>query len=101
MKILSGLSKLVTSFLLTVLVSAGVVYADATVKVSVNGMVCDFCAQGIKKKFSQENAVSATEVNLSDKLVTLKLKNGQVLDDIKITKLLEEAGYTVVAIKRD
>lgn len=70
------------------------------IKVGVNGMVCDFCAQGIEKKFSKEKAISKIDVSLSDKLVTLTLNSGQDIDDQKISELLKGAGYEVVAINR-
>lgn len=74
--------------------------SSQNVNVSVKGMVCSFCAQGIKKKFGAEDAVSEVVVNLDKYLVTLKLKEGKTLEDETITKLLTEAGYTVGKIER-
>ena len=77
-------------------------YAHAKdVKVSVNGMVCSFCAQGIEKKFSAQSAVKSVKVNLDSHLVKLELKDGQNLDDKTITKILTDAGYSVSKIERD
>jgi hypothetical protein len=39
------------------------------VKVSVNGMVCGFCAQGITKKLNKTEAVEDVKVDLENKLV--------------------------------
>jgi copper chaperone CopZ len=74
--------------------------AGKIIKVGVNGMVCDFCADGIKKNFGKEKAISKIDVNLSDKLVTLTLNAGQDIDDKKISEVLKGAGYEVVAINR-
>jgi mercuric ion binding protein len=71
-----------------------------TVKVNVNGLVCAFCAQGIKKTFSKQEAVEKVDVNLDAKLVTLDLKKGQALSDEKIAELIKDAGYNVVKIER-
>jgi copper chaperone CopZ len=70
------------------------------VKVSVKGMVCGFCAQGIQKKFSQEDAINSVKVSLSSHLVDLKLKDGKDIPDEKITAILKDAGYTVEKIER-
>ena len=70
------------------------------IKVSVKGMVCGFCAQGIEKKFSQEDAIEGVKVSLSSHWVDLKLKDGKELADEKITGILKDAGYTVEKIDR-
>jgi mercuric ion binding protein len=70
------------------------------VQVSVNGMVCSFCAQGIKKHFSEDPAVDSVKVSLEKKLVTLSLKDGKDLSDEKITQTLKDAGYSVQKITR-
>ena len=70
------------------------------VQVTVKGMVCSFCAQGIKKKFSSEEAVKNVDVNLENHLVTLQLKEGAELTDAKIQEALKDAGYTVEKIDR-
>jgi mercuric ion binding protein len=72
-----------------------------TAKVSVNGMVCAFCAQGIKKKFSAQAAVENTEVDLDSKIVTVKIREGKQLSDEAISGLIKDAGYAVVKIERE
>lgn len=80
---------------------AGAAWADAKqVEVAVKGMVCSFCAQGIKKKFSAEDAVSEVNVSLEKHRVDLALKEGRSLSDEKITEVLKDAGYTVEKIER-
>jgi len=76
-------------------------YAEAKqIKIGVNGMVCAFCAQGITKKFGSEAAIQTIDVDLSDKLVTLTLKDKQDIEDTKINQILKDAGYTVTKIDR-
>ena len=75
------------------------ILADA-VKVSVNGMVCGFCAQGITKKLNKTEAVENVNVDLENKLVTFKTINGKELGDKEITDLMTGSGYTVVKIER-
>jgi cation transport ATPase len=77
----------------------GIAAAD-TIKVTVNGMVCAFCATGIEKTFKAQSEVKAVNVDLQSKLVTIDTKAGQTIDDGKLKKLLGNAGYSVVAIAR-
>jgi copper chaperone CopZ len=81
-------------FSLTAAVSAD------TIKATVNGMVCGFCATGIEKTFKAQREVKTVNVDLGNKLVTIQTKQGQTLDDSKIKKLLGNAGYSVVAVAR-
>lgn len=71
-----------------------------TAKVVVNGMVCAFCAQGIKKTFAKEPAVENVEVDMEKKIVTVKLRKGQNLDDEKIQAIIRDSGYATVRIER-
>lgn len=72
-----------------------------TIKASVNGLVCAFCATGIEKTFKAEAAVETVHVDLETKLVTITTKANQNMDDPTITKLITDAGYTVTGIKRE
>ena len=69
--------------------------------VTINGLVCDFCAQSMEKVFSKKDPVSGIKVDLSSKIVTIDLKKNAALSDVDITKGVLDAGYTVVGIKRD
>lgn len=70
------------------------------IKITVKGMVCSFCAQGIKKQFSAISGVEKVEPNLDQKLVVVTTKEGAVLADDKIKDLIKDAGYDVVNIER-
>lgn len=77
-------------------------YADQdTVLVSVNGLVCDFCARALEKVFSKQDEVAGIEVDLSQKMITVALNENAQLDDDVITKLINDSGYSVVSIRRD
>ncbi len=71
-----------------------------TIKASVNGLVCSFCATGIEKTFKAQPAVEKVKVDLDNKLVIINTKANQTMDDKVITALLIDAGYTVTDIKR-
>jgi len=78
---------------------SGTAFAD-TIKVSVNGLVCAFCASGIEKTFKKISAVSNIDVDLEKKLVTIITKPSEKLDDKTVTKLITDAGYQVTNIAR-
>lgn len=75
-------------------------YAD-TVKIGVNGMVCDFCARAIEKVFSRHEAVESLSVDLGEQLITVDVKDGQTLDDEAIGKMVRDSGYALVDITRE
>jgi mercuric ion binding protein len=88
---------------LTILLTALLVTAPALakeIKVSVKGMVCGFCAQGITKKFKAQPEVESVDVSLEKKLVNLKTKGNLDLSDKAITDILTESGYNVEKIER-
>jgi mercuric ion binding protein len=89
-------------YLLTIIVIFGLTAAVSadTIKATVNGMVCGFCATGIEKTFKAQPEVKTVDVDLENKLVTIQTKQGQTLDDAKIKKLLGNAGYSVVVVAR-
>ncbi|MEQ1683670.1 MAG: heavy metal-associated domain-containing protein [Burkholderiaceae bacterium] len=75
-------------------------FAAETAKLSVNGMVCAFCAQGIEKRLSALPATRVLYVNLDQKLVAVEAKEGQSLDLAKITAEITDAGYAVVKTEK-
>lgn len=72
-----------------------------TVTVTVKGMVCSFCAQGIKKTFRKQDVIQDVSVDLDKKLVVLKTKAGRKIEDLEIRSLINDAGYDVESIERD
>jgi periplasmic mercuric ion binding protein len=69
-------------------------------KVKVDGMVCAFCAQGIKKKFAENPAIESTEVDLDKKEVVLAFRPDQKMSDDEIRKAIVAAGYKVNLLER-
>src|ERR1700730_12468415 len=71
-----------------------------TIEMTVNGLVCAFCAQGIEKKLKKFPATAEVVVSLEHRLVAVALKDGQDIPDAVLRKALTDAGYTVKAISR-
>ncbi|MGE0332459.1 MAG: heavy-metal-associated domain-containing protein [Ramlibacter sp.] len=81
------------------LAGATVVWAADTVKATVNGMVCAFCAQGIEKRLGKLPATQAVFVDLKKRVVAVEAKPGQKLDSKLITAEITDAGYDVTRIE--
>lgn len=74
--------------------------ADERAVATVSGMVCAFCAQGIRKAFERNDAVSAVTVDLDTHLVSLDFKPQHSLSDKEISATLQESGFNLVSVVR-
>jgi copper chaperone CopZ len=72
----------------------------ATIEMTVNGLVCGFCAQGIEKTLRKNPATADVLVSLENRLVAIATKEGTDISDTDLTKALTNAGYDVKAIAR-
>ena len=64
-------------------------------KLSVNGMVCAFCAQGIEARLKKMPETADLYINLKQKVVAVEAKPGQQLAIDKVRAEVVEAGYEV------
>mgnify|MGYP001317278859 CR=1 FL=1 len=71
-----------------------------TIEVTVNGLVCGFCAQGIEKRLRKFPATADVLVSLEQRLVAVALNADTDISDANLTEALEGAGYAVKAIRR-
>ena len=65
----------------------------------VHGVVCQFCAQGIKKNLKKIEGVKAVKVDMSTKIV--EVKSEKPIEDKTISKIITDAGFKVVNIGAD
>jgi len=72
----------------------------ATIEMTVNGLVCGFCAQGIEKTLRKNPATADVLVSLENRLVAVATKEGADIPDGDLKKALTNAGYDVKAIQR-
>jgi len=88
---------------LTFAISLGIgsLAAADTIKATIKGTPCDFCASAIEKTFRAQPEVKTVDVDLENKLITIQTRQGKTLDDSKIRTLLGNAGYSVVAVARE
>jgi len=87
-------------FIATLLViSLTPAFAVTSMKATVNGMVCAFCAQGIEKRISKMPATKAVYVDLKKKTVVVEPKEGMSLDQKAIMEEVKDAGYDIVKVE--
>jgi copper chaperone CopZ len=79
---------------------SGSVLAE-TISVTVNGMVCAFCATGIEKTFRKQPEVETVKVDLPRKLVIIKTKPGKTVTDAKVKEVVTYSGYMMGKIHRE
>ena len=95
--------KTITCILFTLLCLASLQAApdrEMTVKATVHGMVCSFCAQGLIAHFKTEAAVMDVHVDLGRKLVMLREKKGESISYKGIEKAVVASGFKLVKVER-
>jgi copper chaperone CopZ len=73
--------------------------ALASMKVTVNGMVCSFCAQGIEKSLLKLDETKAVLVDLKNKVVVIEAKENTALNEKLIRQEIIDSGYDVVSVE--
>ena len=71
-----------------------------TIEMTVYGLVCGFCAQGIAKRLRKIPATADVLVSLEHRLVAIATKEGADIDDAELRAALTNAVYDVKAIAR-
>ena len=69
----------------------------SAVKLSINGMVCSFCAQGIESRLKKMPETADLYINLKQKVVAVQARPGQSLAVDKLKAEIVEAGYEVTS----
>ena len=87
--------------ILVVLALGATSFASAsTIEMTVNGLVCGFCAQGIEKTLRKNAATADVLVSLENRLVAIATKPGTDISDETLRTALKDAGYDVKVIAR-
>lgn len=81
------------------LLAATLAHAGGTTKITVNGMVCAFCAQGIEKRLTALPQTQGVYVNLARRVVAVEAKPGQSFDEAQLRAEIRDAGYDVVQVE--
>ena len=67
--------------------------------VSVKGMVCDFCAQGIEKTFKKDKTVTKIDVDLNKGKVFIAYQMNTKIDFEKIKKMIVSNGQNATKLQ--
>ncbi len=81
-------------------IETSLVDAQPMIVAKVNGLVCDFCAQALKKVFKKEEGVKDLTVDLDAGEVRIALKEGGEISDETVAKLIRKSGYSLVSTER-
>ena len=92
-------NKILTGMMLILTAIPGMLHAKE-INMKVSGMTCDFCAQGVTKKFKKEAGVTNVKVDLEAKTVAVTLKEGSDITDDRLKQLISDAGFELKAIER-
>jgi len=85
---------LMTAMVLSLAWSAAA-FADGTrYELRVDGLACPFCAYGIEKKLNAIDGVDEVDIDLNSGLVTVDVTEGTSLNDLQMTELFNDAGFT-------
>jgi len=74
-------------------------FATPSYKVTMKGMVCSFCAQGIEKKMKALSETKDVYVDMKKRLVVVEAKEGLTLSQDVINKIINDVGYEVKSIE--
>ena len=97
----TGLSIAGVAALAALLIAPGPASAGSTQwRLKVNGMVCSFCAQGIKRKLSEIPGVRSIAVDIQAHTVSLVTGDGFKGGETSIRKAVQEAGYAMTSIQQ-
>lgn len=94
------MKKFIFIFFLSSLAHAADVKAQKTT-ITVKGMVCSFCAQGIEKKLKAFKEIQSVHVDLDAKKVVVESVAGQKVSSELLQKTIKDAGYDVVEVKTE
>ncbi len=88
----SLVTKLLSGFLLALLLAGASLAADTTGKFKVTGMYCDACQTKIQHALSKTDGVKSAQVDLQSGSATVTYDDSKVKPD-QIIKVIEREGY--------
>lgn len=88
------------SLLALVMLGATSIAAAGTIEMTVHGLVCGMCVQGIEKTLRKNPATQDVVISLEHRLVAVTTRPGVDITDDTLRKALEDSGYDVKAIVR-
>jgi copper chaperone CopZ len=69
------------------------------IDLTINGMVCSFCVEGVERKIRGLPATQNVKIDLSKRIVQVWVRPGETIQDDQLRKLIRDAGFDVREIK--
>ncbi|NCO03524.1 MAG: heavy-metal-associated domain-containing protein [Alphaproteobacteria bacterium] len=70
------------------------------IRLQIDGMTCEPCAETLIKKFSKEKAIESANVDWETGEGMIIQKQGQTLKDSEIEKIVDWSGFELLSIER-
>ena len=83
-----------------IVLSLGAVAVAETIRVIVNEGICHCCTKNLETLFRAQPQVKTAHFDFDNTMLTIQMKHGLTLGDVKLEKLIGNASYTVVRIVR-
>lgn len=74
---------------------------DNGVRLKIDGMTCQPCADTLMKKFAKEDALVSSSVNWETGDALLIQKENQRIKDVTIEKIVDWSGFELISIERN
>jgi len=67
-----------------------------TLVLTVDGVVCGFCAKGIENHMTKLDSVESTETNIDEGIVRVYIKDGAEVPGVKVVEeVINDAGFNL------
>ncbi len=90
----------ITALLFSVVINISLASAKIlSVKVSVDGLACPFCAYGVEKKLKRIKGVGSMDIRMQEGTVTLTAEQGQSIDFAEVPGAIKDSGFSMRQMK--
>ena len=69
-------------------------------RLQIEGLVCAFCAYNVESRLHALSGVEYVDVDVESGSVLVGMEPNQGLDNAQVQKVVEEAGFSLVAVDR-
>lgn len=83
------------AFALATFTQAAALAGSSLYRITVSGMVCSFCAQGIEKRLQAIPGTQSVRINLAKGFVEVTARPGAKIDADTLKRAIQDAGYAV------
>jgi copper chaperone CopZ len=70
------------------------------IAVYATGIVCSFCAQGLKKTFKKHPSIEKLDIDIESMTISIYLKEGKNIFNWTLKRKIKDAGFNIKEIKR-